>query len=95
MREIYLTAFEIAVKEGRPKTVMCAYNKLNGIHCSDNKKLLTDILRDEWGHQGIVVTDWGAMNDRIEGFKAGCDLSMPGEVTMWKRMLQTQSVPVF
>ena len=78
LREIYLTAFEIAVKEGRPKTVMCAYNKLNGIHCSDHKKLLTDILRDEWGHQGIVVTDWGAMNDRIEGFKAGCDLSMPG-----------------
>lgn len=78
LREIYLTAFEIAVKEGRPKTVMCAYNKLNGIHCSDHKKLLTDVLRDEWEHQGIVVTDWGAMNDRIEGFKAGCDLSMPG-----------------
>lgn len=78
LREIYLTAFEIAVKEGRPKTVMCAYNKINGIHCSDNERLLTDILRKEWGHQGIVVTDWGAMNDRIEGFKAGCDLSMPG-----------------
>lgn len=78
LREIYLTAFEIAVKEGRPETVMCAYNKINGIHCSDNKRLLTDILRKEWGHQGIVVTDWGAMNDRIEGFKAGCDLSMPG-----------------
>ena len=78
LRELYLTAFEIAVKEGKPSTVMCAYPKLNGTHCSDHKELLTDILRSEWGFDGMVVTDWGAMNDRIEGFRAGCDLNMPG-----------------
>lgn len=78
LRELYLTAFEIAVKEGHPSTLMCAYPKLNGVHCSDNKALLTDILRTEWGFGGMVVTDWGAMNDRIEGFRAGCDLNMPG-----------------
>lgn len=78
MREIYLPAFETAVKEGKPAAVMCAYNKLNGVHCSDNKWLLTDVLRKEWGFDGSVITDWGAMNDRIEGFRAGCDLSMPG-----------------
>ena len=78
LRELYLTAFEIAVREGKPSTVMCAYPKLNGTHCSDHKELLTDILRDEWGFDGMVVTDWGAMNDRIEGFRAGCDLNMPG-----------------
>ena len=78
LRELYLTAFEISVKEGHPSTLMCAYPKLNGVHCSDNKALLTDILRTEWGFSGLVVTDWGAMNDRIEGFRAGCDLNMPG-----------------
>lgn len=78
LRELYLTAFEIAVKEGRPSTVMCAYPRLNGTHCSDSKMLLTDILRTEWGFDGMVVTDWGVMNDRIEGFRAGCDLNMPG-----------------
>ncbi len=78
LREMYLTAFEIAVKEGNPSAVMCAYPKLNGVHCSDHKALLTDILRSEWGFGGMVVTDWGAMNDRIESFRAGCDLNMPG-----------------
>ena len=78
LNEIYLRAFEIAIKEGNPSTVMCAYPKLNDVHCSDNKKLLTDILRKKWGFKGAVVTDWGGLNDRIEGFKAGCDLSMPG-----------------
>ena len=77
-REIYLTPFEIAVKEGNPGTVMCSYNKINGIHASDSKELLTDILRTEWRFDGLVVTDWGALNDRIEGYKAGCDLNMPG-----------------
>ncbi len=78
LRELYLTGFEMAVKESHPATVMCSYPKLNGIHCSDHKELLTDILRTEWGYEGMVITDWGAMNDRIEGFKAGCDLNMPG-----------------
>lgn len=77
-REIYLTPFEIAVKEGKPGTVMCSYNKINGIHASDNKELLCGILREQWGFCGLVVTDWGALNDRIEGYKAGCDLNMPG-----------------
>ena len=78
LREIYLSAFELAVWEGRPATVMCAYNKINGEHCSDSKMLLTDILRSDWGFDGMVITDWGAMNDRIKAFQAGCDLNMPG-----------------
>ena len=77
-REIYLAPFETAIKESKPTTVMCSYNKINGVHASDNKELLTDILRDEWGFDGLVVTDWGALNDRISAYKAGCDLNMPG-----------------
>ncbi|MCQ2603149.1 MAG: glycoside hydrolase family 3 C-terminal domain-containing protein, partial [Clostridia bacterium] len=78
LREIYLPAFEYIVKTEQPKTIMCAYNRLNGVYASDSKRLLTDILRDEWGYENIVVSDWGAVNDRIEGIKAGLDLEMPG-----------------
>ena len=78
MREIYLTGFEMAVKEGKPDTVMCCYNKVNGLHGSRNKWLLTDVLRKDWGFEGLVMTDWGAMVNRMDGYEAGCDLSMPG-----------------
>ena len=78
LREIYLAPFEIAVKEGKTHTVMCSYNKINGVYSSDNRWLLTDVLRNEWGFSGAVITDWGALNDRIKAFEAGCDLNMPG-----------------
>lgn len=77
LREIYLAGFEKIVKESQPWTVMCAYNMVDGYFCSDSKKLLTDILKEEWGHTGLVVTDWGACNDRIAGIKAGMELEMP------------------
>lgn len=78
LREIYLAPFEAAVREGKPGTVMCSYNKINGVHASDDRWLLTEVLRDQWGFDGMVVTDWGALCDRIKGFQAGCDLNMPG-----------------
>jgi beta-glucosidase len=78
LREIYLPAFEIAVKESQPWTVMCSYNKVNGVYASENEYLLNDILKKEWGLEGVAVTDWGAVNDRPEGVRAGLHLEMPG-----------------
>ena len=77
MREIYLAPFEMAVKQAQPWTVMCSYNRINGTYASDNRRVLTEILRDEWGFEGFVVSDWGAVNDRVAGIAAGMDLEMP------------------
>ena len=78
MREIYLAGFEKAVKQSQPWTLMCSYNRINGTYASDNKKLMRDVLKDEWGHEGLVVTDWGAMNERVKALAAGVELEMPG-----------------
>ena len=78
LHEIYLPAFEAAVKEGGARSVMCAYNAVNGTFCSENRLLLHDILREKWGFEGFVVTDWGAVKDRAKGLAAGLDLEMPG-----------------
>ncbi|MBQ8414850.1 MAG: glycoside hydrolase family 3 C-terminal domain-containing protein [Clostridia bacterium] len=79
-REIYLKAFEPIIKQGRPASVMCAYNKVNGKYASENPELLNGILRDDWGYGGLVMSDWGAVNDRVEGLKSGLDLEMPGDI---------------
>ena len=77
LREIYLTGFEIAVKEGGAKAIMTSYNQVNGTYANENTHLLRDILRNEWGYDGIVITDWGGSNDHIKGVEAGSDLEMP------------------
>lgn len=77
-RELYLTNFEIAVKEGQPKSIMSSYNRINGTYANENTHLLTDILRKEWGFDGFVVTDWGGSNDHVAGTLAGSNLEMPG-----------------
>lgn len=77
LREIYLEGFEIAVKEGGAKSIMSSYNEVNGVYANENKHLLKDILREEWGFDGIVITDWGASNDHALGVAAGSNLEMP------------------
>jgi beta-glucosidase len=81
LREIYLTGFELAVKGAQPWTVMGAYNKVNGTYCCEHPSLLRDILKEEWRHEGLTVTDWGAMNERVDALIAGLDLEMPGSNT--------------
>lgn len=77
LREIYLASFEGAVEKSQPWTVMSAYNQVNGTFASENKTLLTDILKKQWGHEGIVVSDWGAVNERVAALEAGLELEMP------------------
>ena len=78
LHEIYLPAFEAVVKKGKTRSIMCAYNAINGEFCAENKMLLTDILRKNWGFDGFVVTDWGAVKGRAKGVASGLDLEMPG-----------------
>lgn len=77
LREIYLAAFETPVKEAKPKTVMCSYNRINGVFASENPWLLDEVLRKEWGYEGYVMSDWGAVNERVPGLAAGLELEMP------------------
>ena len=88
--EIYLPAFEAAVTQAQPWTVMCAYNRLNGIYCSEHEELLTGILRDRWGFKGLVVTDWGAVNERPRGIAAGLELEMPSSGGVNDRLAAAQ-----
>ncbi len=87
IREIYLRAFEHIVKKAKPTSLMCAYNQINGTYCSENKWLLTDVLRDEWGFDGAVMTDWGAMHDRVASLKSGLDLEMPGDTAICRKWI--------
>lgn len=88
LREIYLKAFEIIVKKADPLTIMAAYNRLDREHCTQNRKLLTEILREEWGYDGLVISDWGAVKDKVESVIAGTGLEMPYKSTSANELLQ-------
>src|SRR5262249_43263929 len=88
LRELYLLPFELAVKDGGTWAVMSGYNKLDGTYCSENKRLLTDILRDEWGFDGLVMSDWGGTHSAGESVRAGLDLEMPGPAKARANLLQ-------
>ena len=88
LRDLYLKPFEIAVKEGQPYTVMCSYNRINGTYSSDNYWLLNTVLRKKWGYDGLVVTDWGAINDDFVARQSGTDLEMPGIGKRYKNLLR-------
>jgi beta-glucosidase len=87
LREIYLAQFETIVKEAQPWTVMCSYNRINGVYASENHYLLTEILRDEWGFEGVVVSDWGANHTTVESVKGGLDIEMPGPARYYGGLL--------
>ena len=87
IREIYLKPFEMIVKDAHPETVMCAYNKINGTYCSENAWLLNEVLRGEWGFDGLVMTDWGATHDRLNMLRAGLDLEMPGDTAICRKWI--------
>ncbi len=88
MREIYLRPFEIAVEKSNPTGIMCAYNKVNSVWCSEHRQLLTEILKEEWGYRGMVVSDWGAVHDICKAIRAGLDLEMPNN---WIILQQLQT----
>ena len=95
LMEIYLKAFEIAIKKSAPKSVMCAYNKIHSIWCSENKFLLTEVLRDMWGYKGFVVSDWCAVHNSPKAFKAGLDLEMPRNIhieTVMKKAIESGEI---
>jgi beta-glucosidase len=87
LRELYLRQFEYVVKNAHPETLMCAYNKINGVYCSENNWLLNDVLRKEWGFEGLVMSDWGTTHDRVSGVRSGLDLEMPGDTPICRKWL--------
>ncbi len=87
MRRIYLKVFERIVKKAKPASMMCAYNQINGTYCAENRWLLTDVLRKEWGFDGLVMTDWGAMKEKVKSLKAGLDLEMPGDAPICRKWI--------
>lgn len=93
LRELYLPAFEAVVMREQSWTVMCAYNRVNGIHAAEHEWLLTTVLRNEWGFTGLVVSDWGAVVDRVAALRAGLDLEMPSPVAESKRRGRRRGTP--